>query len=395
MAFGLATKISPQISEVPPPLKLSAIVQGSTIDNVTWEKFRGKVVVLEFWNTACVPCIQAIPHLNNLAAQFSHKPVVFLCISDDNADHLKQFLARNPINTWLALDAPLKPTETAFGVVGMPHTVIVDASGRIAAITHPALLDAQHLEEILAGKPSTLPTPKTSTEAAPVVPVSNSLPATVEVSIKGPFPQPEGAYGLTRWRSSNCVFEADKAPLQNALSIFFHMSPKLIFGETNLINGLYEISASAPPGKTDEMRRQFIEAAKRCLGIDLHSTTLEVSVYSMTLCATNAPGLKAVKKRAGGGGKTGGFFLGGVPMPSLARELEGLLDRPVIDSTGLDGFWAADLKWEMAPQELSSGSGPEPAKVIKAAREQLGLDLQLVRRTMPVMEIHTTHTDKY
>jgi uncharacterized protein (TIGR03435 family) len=173
------------------------------------------------------------------------------------------------------------------------------------------------------------------------------------------------------------------------------MSPKLIFGETNLSNGLYEISACAPPGKTDEMRRQFIEAAKRSLGIDLHTTTLEVSVYSMTVCATNAPGLKAVKKRAGGGEKPGGFFLGGVPIPSLARELEGSLDKPVIDSTGLEGLWAADLKWEMSPQELSSGSGPDPAKVIRAAREQLGLDLQPVRRTMPILEINTTRADKY
>ncbi len=131
-----------------------------------------------------------------------------------------------------------------------PPYGIRDAFGKIAAITHPSLLDAQHLEEILAGKASTLPTPKTSTEAAPVVAVSNSLPATIEVSIKGPFPQPDGAYGLTRWRLSNCVFEANKAPLQTALAIFFHISPKLIFGETNLINGLYEISACAPPGKT-------------------------------------------------------------------------------------------------------------------------------------------------
>jgi len=29
------------------------------------------VVVLEFWNINCVPCVQAIPHLNELVVQFS------------------------------------------------------------------------------------------------------------------------------------------------------------------------------------------------------------------------------------------------------------------------------------------------------------------------------------
>src|SRR5437667_12393814 len=86
---------------------LGTIVQGPTIENVTWEKLKGKVVVLEFWNTACGPCIQAIPHMNELVTQFSYRPVVFLCVSDDNQDHLKKFLGRKPIKGWVALDAPL------------------------------------------------------------------------------------------------------------------------------------------------------------------------------------------------------------------------------------------------------------------------------------------------
>jgi thiol-disulfide isomerase/thioredoxin len=116
---GTTTKNGPRIGEIPPPLALSRIVQGPTVETVTWEKLKGKVVVLEFWDTACVPCVQAIPHLNELVDQFSLKPVVFLSVSDDNEDQLKYFVKRRPIKGWLALDGAFKPTAAAFDLVAI------------------------------------------------------------------------------------------------------------------------------------------------------------------------------------------------------------------------------------------------------------------------------------
>ena len=84
------TKVAPNIGSMPPPLEFSQIVQGPNLNEISWDKLKGKVVVLEFWNIGCGPCIQAIPHLNDLVEQFSGKPVVFLSISDDNADRIYQ-----------------------------------------------------------------------------------------------------------------------------------------------------------------------------------------------------------------------------------------------------------------------------------------------------------------
>jgi uncharacterized protein (TIGR03435 family) len=382
------TAQAPKIGDAPPPLTIDRMVQGPAVETVTWEKLKGKVVVLEFWNIACVPCVRAIPHLNELVEQFGQKPVVFLCLSDDNEDHLRNFLKRTPVKGWLALDGAFKPTTTAFNVTGIPHTVIVDATGKIAAITHPALLKAGHLNEILAGKPSTLPAPKSVPVAdAPVVPLSNSVPATVEVSINGPFLQPHGAFGHRGWEPSNCVYQARKAFPLDALAGFFRISPKLIFETAKLPVGLYDLSASGPPGQIAEVQKQLIETVKAQWGIQVEPTTRDMDVYAVTVCATNAPGLKAVQKRGGGGGRAGGFTLGGQEMKVIVSYLEGSLDKPVVDETGLPGLWAADLKWEMSEQELASDADPDPAKVIKAAREQLGLEIKPVRRTLLVLEI--------
>jgi len=202
-------------------------VQGPAIGEISWEKLKGKVVVLEFWDTHCAPCIAAIPHLNELVDKFSSEPVVFLGISDDNKDYLNAFLKRKHIKGWLALDQPFGPTKTAFGVVGIPHTVIIDPAGKIAAITDPWNLDAPHLKEVLEGKPSSLPvfepySPGADQDAAVV---SNSPSITVQVSIQGPFPQPKGAFNFVGWEKPEYKFMAQKAFLRNVLSAFLASVP--------------------------------------------------------------------------------------------------------------------------------------------------------------------------
>lgn len=390
LAHASAGKNSPHVGEAPRPLTLSCVVQGPAIEGITWQELRGKVVVLEFWNTRCVPCIQAIPHFNELVDKFSSKPVVFLGISDDNKDSLDAFLKRKPIKGWLVLDQAFNPTRTAFDVIGIPHTVIVDAAGKIAAITHPAKLDAAHLQEILEGKPSTLPALEPYLLAVDEETVAASIapPTSIEVAIQGPFPQPDGAFNSRGWEKPDYRFRAEKAFVRDVLSGFFDVSPGLIIGKGILPGGLYDISAAAPPNKMPELKAQFVEELRKRLGIVVLTRMQEVEIYSMTLCASNAPGLKAASKRGGGGGRPGGFYLNGTGLKRIASFLEDALNKPVSDDTGLAGLWSADIKWEMSKSELDHGSA-DAAKVINAAREQLGLDLKRVNRYLPVLVVET------
>jgi uncharacterized protein (TIGR03435 family) len=66
------------------------------------------------------------------------------------------------------------------------------------------------------------------------------------------------------------------------------------------------------------------------------------------------------------------------------------LDKPIINETGLAGRWSVDVKWQMADSELNSDSNPDPDKVIKAVREQLGFELTSTNRTLEVLEITKT-----
>ncbi|MEI8330004.1 MAG: TlpA disulfide reductase family protein [Chlamydiia bacterium] len=157
-SFATADKDGPKIGDLPPPLTLSKTIQGSPATEITWDKFKGKVVVLEFWATWCGPCVQSIPHLNDLAEQFKDKPVVFISVTSENENVVRHFLKKHQMKAWLGLDDH-QALNQSFHVQGIPHAVIVDAAGRIAAIAHPADIKPIHVEEVLAGKKCSLPEP--------------------------------------------------------------------------------------------------------------------------------------------------------------------------------------------------------------------------------------------
>lgn len=74
MSFACPGGEKPLPGETAPPLNLEKLLQTPADAVVSWEALRGKAVVLEFWATWCGPCIEAIPHLNELADEFKEHP---------------------------------------------------------------------------------------------------------------------------------------------------------------------------------------------------------------------------------------------------------------------------------------------------------------------------------
>jgi uncharacterized protein (TIGR03435 family) len=81
----------------------------------------------------------------------------------------------------------------------------------------------------------------------------------------------------------------------------------------------------------------------------------------------------------------------GITMPALANALQPLVDRPVVDQTGLDGRF--DVEYFYAPQPPASGVdsafGPDAPMLLVALEEQLGLKLESRRMSVPVLMIES------
>ena len=99
----------------------------------TLKDLRGKVVLLNFWQTGCGPCVHDIPALNALHRQFQKKGLVILAISgDDDATTVRRFLAAHRMSYPVLLDSGRKVTDR-FHVVGIPRTIVFDRTGKLAA----------------------------------------------------------------------------------------------------------------------------------------------------------------------------------------------------------------------------------------------------------------------
>lgn len=110
-----------------PPFSTTA-VDGQRI---SMDDLRGKVVLLDFWATWCVPCREALPHIQKVAKKFQGEPLVILSVSlDSDEQKWKEFIGKNEM-TWPQYrdGGFLGPIAKMFGVHAIPHTFTIDSDG--------------------------------------------------------------------------------------------------------------------------------------------------------------------------------------------------------------------------------------------------------------------------
>jgi thiol:disulfide interchange protein len=92
----------------------------------------GKVTILDFWATWCVPCIQEIPSFNQLQKELTPKGVVVVGVNmDENGAALvKPFLEKHPMEYGVALATDDLKKKYGVGDDGLPTTIVLDRSGK-------------------------------------------------------------------------------------------------------------------------------------------------------------------------------------------------------------------------------------------------------------------------
>jgi cytochrome c biogenesis protein CcmG/thiol:disulfide interchange protein DsbE len=98
---------------------------------VSLEDLRGRPIVLNFWASWCVPCRDEAPMLTELAADYADQGLVVVgIVYRDEATNAVDFMRRYG-QTYPGLLDPEHRTALDYGVLGIPETYFIDASGII------------------------------------------------------------------------------------------------------------------------------------------------------------------------------------------------------------------------------------------------------------------------
>jgi cytochrome c biogenesis protein CcmG/thiol:disulfide interchange protein DsbE len=96
---------------------------------VTLTDFRGKVVVLNFWATWCMPCIEEMPSLVRMQQNLKDRGVTVVAVSlDQDQDAYQRFLHNHNISLLTVRDDK-QQSNNLYGTIKFPETYIIDRNG--------------------------------------------------------------------------------------------------------------------------------------------------------------------------------------------------------------------------------------------------------------------------
>jgi thiol-disulfide isomerase/thioredoxin len=123
-------------AKVAEPVTVGSRVPGFSLTTTTSEKvtdhsLEGRIVLLNFWSTSCVPCIKEMPDLQQLE-ESNKATVIGIALEGADWQPVKSFLKRHQITYRVALGD--ENLFDRFGGVGIPYSLLLDRSMRVVKV---------------------------------------------------------------------------------------------------------------------------------------------------------------------------------------------------------------------------------------------------------------------
>jgi uncharacterized protein (TIGR03435 family) len=192
-------------------------------------------------------------------------------------------------------------------------------------------------------------------------------------------------------------YDLRKATVLDMIRYAYNVDPDVIVGGPNWLEfDRFDVAAKAPPGTPPATIRLMLQS----LLADRFRLVLRRDTRPMPAFALAAGKGKPKLREPEGDHLPDCVYQSSSPgfaswschnmtMAGFAERLHNVagdyLKEPVVDTTGLEGAWDFDVKWNNRTQALAAGV--ERVTVFKAVDQQLGLSLALVNRPAPVLVI--------
>ena len=413
----------PKAGETAPDLVysqvLSAPVQGASSQGL-WSQanLSGQVTVLGFFPEASLNP-QLVVEWNARVDQYAQRHVQFVWITGEDKRTLMPALAQHPIKGWVLYD-PDGSTAKAFGL-DMPVNVYIGPSRKIVGFQEGIIPDEQTLNAVLDGRVVlTRPTPATikSFRESSLVAL-DSVPARMR-SAEDYRPKfaPSTTVHITPSAggergnfSSDDYLVLQGFTVREAIEKLWDLNAVRIELPPSLDTvKRYDFSLSLPqPEERSEMKERFQQALQKYFHLSVEREVRLTDVYVVSHQPGREPplekpsGFELSGHPGGGASETSVGFTGSQDlndnmerpraqnldalfsiaeegtMDELCRDLEGSLDRPVVNETHLEGRYRVQV-------QTVTGS---KANFVATLREQTGLVIRPERRRITFLKFRT------
>jgi thiol:disulfide interchange protein DsbD len=122
------------------------LLEGGKLD---LSSMKGKVVLIDFWATWCIPCISEIPMFNDLSKQYKAQGFEMIAVSldEEGAEKVKPFLKKHPMNYTQTVGDQGVAERFKVSDSALPVAILIDKQGRMRfvhkGITERAVFEGQ------------------------------------------------------------------------------------------------------------------------------------------------------------------------------------------------------------------------------------------------------------
>jgi len=170
------------------------------------------------------------------------------------------------------------------------------------------------------------------------------------------------------------------ATMRQMLQIAWGVTAPQITGPAWIDSGRYDIEAKSPDGVPDSEVKPMLQALlKERFALDAHIETTESPVYNLVVMKGGPKHPDPAIRIPGAQGRMFGGRIDG-----LTTALAGVLGRPVLNKTGLDGAFDYAVQWASTDHSSEADGVPD---IFGAVQQQLGLRLEPATVAVPMLVV--------
>lgn len=141
-------------------------------DKIDWKKYRGKVVLIDYWATWCGLCHAELPNIRRMHKKYKEQGFEVVGISlDEDPAKVRKFLENQGI-PWPTLVGHEPKTQGwnhpmvgKYGIHDLPRAILVDRQGKVVHMNARGKQLGTELEKLFGGQTVALDSPPRTTDA--------------------------------------------------------------------------------------------------------------------------------------------------------------------------------------------------------------------------------------